>query len=511
MKLGASRTQKTVVNSFFLIANRLLLIILSFVLRTAFIKILGDQYTGVASVFTTILATLSLSELGFSTAIATALYRPLKDNNQILIQQIMDFYKKVYRLVAFFIFVVGIMLIPFLHYLIKGVPDIKENITVIYFLYIVKTVSSYLMIYKITLLSADQKLYVVKKLEMLCQIIRYAVEIVVLFVFREYIIYLVLEIASTILQNFIITKRAEREYPQAFAKPKDGLPRETIISLLKDVKALSLYKISGNVGKNIDTILISSFINTSTVAVVGNYTHIKNHVQMILMQFYSAVTPSVGNLAAENNPKKQEKVFDCLLYVSFIMANFCSICIFVLTKPFITIWLGEKYVLGQHIAFIIAFDFFLYILLQVVASFRTANGLFVQGQYRPLVTAICIIVFSIMLIGPYGIFGTVLATVIARLLTQWYDAYLLYKYIFNVSFSKFYCKYWFYIILFLTSAFLTDFFIGKITMGNPLVDLTLGAIICLIIPEIWVLLWTHRSDEFGYAYGRMKVLFSKLR
>ena len=29
MKLGASRTQKTVVNSFFLIANRLLLIILS--------------------------------------------------------------------------------------------------------------------------------------------------------------------------------------------------------------------------------------------------------------------------------------------------------------------------------------------------------------------------------------------------------------------------------------------------------------------------------------------------
>ena len=201
MKLGASRTQKTVVNSFFLIANRLLLIILSFVLRTAFIKILGDQYTGVASVFTTILATLSLSELGFSTAIATALYRPLKDNNQILIQQIMDFYKKVYRLVAFFIFVVGIMLIPFLHYLIKGVPDIKENITVIYFLYIVKTVSSYLMIYKITLLSADQKLYVVKKLEMLCQIIRYAVEIVVLFVFREYIIYLVLEIASTILQK----------------------------------------------------------------------------------------------------------------------------------------------------------------------------------------------------------------------------------------------------------------------------------------------------------------------
>ena len=82
------------------------------------------------SVFTTILTMLSLSELGFATAVATALYRPLRENDQKLIQQLMDFYKKAYQLVALLIFTLGICLIPFLQYLIKDVPDIKENITV---------------------------------------------------------------------------------------------------------------------------------------------------------------------------------------------------------------------------------------------------------------------------------------------------------------------------------------------------------------------------------------------
>lgn len=379
----SSRTKKTLINTLFSVASQLLTIVLGFLLRTVFIKILGNQYTGVASVFTTILTMLSLSELGFATAIATALYKPLREKNRELIQQIMDFYKKAYRLVALFILVVGVCFIPFLRYVIKDVPDIKEDITVIYFFYIIKTASSYLMIYKTTLLRADQKLFIVKKLEMICQVIRYVVEIAVLIFFKQYMTYLVIEIVATILQNYIITKRAEKEYPHAFEKPAESLPREKVISLLKDVKGLSMYKLSSTIGNSIDTMLISSMINTSTVAVVGNYTHLKQHVQKILMQFFSAVIPSVGNLASEDNVKKQQSVFNRLFYVSFLMVNFSSVSLFVLSKPFIHVWLGQKYILGQHIAFIISFDFFLYILLQAIASFRTANGLFVKGQYRP--------------------------------------------------------------------------------------------------------------------------------
>lgn len=499
MNANDSRTKKTIINTAFSIASQALTIVLSFVLRTVFIKILGDQYTGVSSVFTTILTMLSLSELGFGTAVATALYRPLREENQRLIQQLMDFYKKAYRFVALFIFTAGICLAPFIQYFIKDVPDIKENITVIYVFYILKTAASYLMIYKTTLLRADQKLFVVKRIEMLCQVIRYIVEVIVLIIFREYMTYLFIEICATIIQNYVITKRAEKEYPHAFKKPEEKLPHKTIISLLKDVKGLSMYKLSSTIGNSIDTMLISAFINTSSVAVVGNYAHIKNNIQKVLMQFFSAVIPSVGNLVSEDNIQKQRLVFDRLFYISFLMVNFFSVTLFVLSKPFMDIWLGEKYILSQHISFVFAFDFFLYILLQAIASFRTANGLFVKGQYRPLMTAIVNVVLSVILIQKYGIFGTIFATVIARLITQWYDPYLLYKYIFKDSFGKFYTKYWLYIVLFVSGAFLSDFVSKIIAVDNMLLNLISSAVVCVVIPNCWVLLWTFRSKEFAYV------------
>ncbi len=505
MKANSSRTKKTVVNTAFSIASQALTIILSFVLRTAFIRILGNQYTGVASVFTSILSMLSLSELGFATAVATSLYRPLRENDQRLIRQLMDFYKKAYRVVALFIMVAGLALIPFLKYLIKDVPDIKENITVIYALYIIKTSASYLMIYKTTLLRADQKLYIVKKLEMICQITRYIIEVAVLCIFKEYMTYLVIEVAATILQNYTITKRAEREYPQAFDKPEEGLPREKIISLFKDVKGLSMYKLSGHIGNSIDTMLVSAYINTSSVTTLGNYTHIKNQIQKVLMQFFSAVIPSVGNLAAERNEKKQLVVFNRLFYVSFLVVNFCSTGMFVLFKPFIIVWLGKDYLLGQGIAFVIAFDFFLYILLQAIASFRTANGLFVKGQYRPLFTAIINVVLSLIFIRRFGIFGTIFATIIARLVTQWYDPYLLFKHIFCEPFTKFYVKYWCYIGLFVSGSLLTSYIAGKIATGDRFTDLVTGTAVCAVIPNIWVIIWTCRSREFAYVKDLIRV------
>jgi len=477
------------------------------VLRTAFIKILGNQYTGISSVFTTILTMLSLSELGFGTAIATALYKPLKDRDTIKIQQLMYFYKKAYYFVAGFILIIGLALTPFLKYLIKDVPDIKEDIRLIYSMYIIKTSVSYLMIYKTTLLNADQKIYIVKKLEMICQAIRYIIEVVALIIFREFLLYLIIEIAATIVQNLIITKKAEKEYPYAFQRPENTLSKPSMLSLMKDVKGLSLFKLSGTIGNSIDTILISGFINTSTVAIVGNYTLIKDHLYKLLMQFFTSVIPSIGNLAAEGSGEKQEIVFNRLFYISFLVVNFCSTSMFVLFRPFISLWLGSDYLLSTQISFVISFDFFLYILLEAVASFRTANGLFVKGQYRPLVTALLNVVLSVLLIKRYGIFGTIFATIIARLTTQWYDPFLLYKYIFKKSFGKFYVRYLCYIVIYLCGMMLSGYLYMKFTGFNMLSDLLIGIMICLIVPNAISVILTFKSDEFNYF---KKMLFKRV-
>ena len=511
MKGNSSRSKKTAVNTIVGIVNKFGIAILNFVMRSVFIYTLGIQYTGVSSVFSDILTMLSLSELGISTAIATALYRPLHDKNHERIQKLMKFYKVAYRYIALFIFVVGICLVPFLDKLVTNVPDIKENIKLIFVCYIIKTAVSYLLIYKTTILNADQKQYMVVSRELICNIVRYIVEIIVLFITKNFMTYLVIEIIAMIIQNFIITRKAVKEYPYAFEKTDNKLSKEEKIGLFKNIKGLSMYQISASIGNSIDNVLISSFIGTSMAGILSSYVLIRKQIELILKQFFSAVTPSVGNLAAENNEERQFVIFNRIFYISFFVINFCAVSMFIIFNPFISIWLGQQYTLGQEIAFVIAFDSFLYILLQAIASFRNANGLFVKGQYRPLVMAVLNVILSIILIQKIGIFGTILATVICRLVTQWYDPFLLFKHVFKKSFAKFYLKYWCYIAMFFASCGITYFAANCFDIKNGILDLVYKAVCCLVLPNLLVCICTFKTAEFAYIVDTLKSKFKVLK
>ncbi len=515
MKCENSRTANTILNTVMGILNVFCNIVLNFILRTIFIYILGIQYTGVSSVFSGILGLLSLSELGISVAITTALYKPLYNKDEEKIRKLMRFYKVAYRFIALFIFIFGMILTPFLKYLVTDIPDIKESIYIIFVLYIVKTSVSYLLIYKTTILNADQKQYIVKKTETVCLLARYIIEIIFLVIFKNFMVYLVIEILSTILQNIIVTNKATKLYPYAFRKTNQKLEKSEIKSLFKDIKGLTMYKISGSIGNSIDSLLISSFIGVSAAGLLANYTLISQQIQNLILQFLNSTTASIGNLRAEGNNERQLLVFNRLFYISFFIINFCSTCLFVLFNPFIMLWIGEQYLLSIEIAFVIAFDSFLYILLQAIVPFRTANGIFIKGQYRPLITSILNIILSIVLIRKLGIFGTILATIICRLVTQWYDPFILFKYIFNAPFVKFYIRYLLYIFIFLVSSFITYFITSLIIMPNPIASFLLKCILCCIIPNVCVFLFTFKTEEYRFCINffnsKIKGVFKKFR
>ncbi len=505
-----SRKSRTIINTLFGLINRLCNVILSFALRTVFIKTLGIDYTGVSALFTDILTVLSFAELGIGTAIATALYSPLHDRNEEQIRKIMAFYKVAYRYIAVFVLVVGVIVTPFLKYLINDVPNITEDIHVIFLFYIVKSAASYLLIYKTTLLIADQRQFQIKGIETLCTMIRYGIEAVVLLVCKKYILYLVMEVLFTIGQNIIVTKRAERQYPFAFLPTQEKLSREEKIKLFKDVKGLAMYKISGTVGNSVDNVLVSSFISTALVGYLSNYTLIRKQLEQLLNQFFQALTPSVGSLVAEKNPQKQQIVFNRVYYLTFLIVNFCSCALFLLVNPLVTLWLGADYCLSVSICFIISFDFFLYMLLQTIASFRTANGLFIRGQYRPMITAIMNIVLSIIFIQKWGIFGTILATSVCRILTQWYDPYILFKYAFKTEFRQYYAKYWLYIFTFVANAGVLYYLSTLFDANNQIISLVLKVVCCLLVPNIIAVLLTIKTEEFSYFFSVSKKKIRKI-
>lgn len=503
--MQASRTKNTILNSSFGVLTKLVTVIVSFVSRTVFIRVLGVQYAGVSTVFTDILTVLSFAELGIGSAITFALYKPLAENDNDKIASLMAVYKKVYRIIALVVFVAGMLVLPFLEYIVKDVPDVKEDIRLIYVFYIINTASSYLLVYKSTLITAAQKDYVVSLLKILVSVVRCAVECVLLLVFRQYLLYLIINIVSVILQNFIVAKKADKMFPFLKSSAKEKLPKEELKKIAGDVKALFLYKVSGVILSGTDNIIISAFLGVTPVGIIGNYNLIINQIYNLVMQVFSATNASVGNLAASGSKDDQYKVYRRLELLCFCVYYFIIVCFWNLLNPFVAIWLGGDYLLPKLTVALVLTDLFLKGMMSPVTSFRTSNGLFVQGKYRPLIMAVLNIVISLLLVKPLGVNGVIIGTIGSRLLTQiWFDPWLIYRKIFGKSSAEYFLRYIARFALMAVSCALIEYLCTFIQIDNLFADFAVKCVATVVIGSVILLCLFGRTEDFKYYLSLIK-------
>lgn len=500
--MGNSRTKNVLLSTASGIGVRVLTIILNFVLKTVFIKLLGIQYTGVSSLFSDILTVLSFAELGIGSAITYALYKPVAENDEEQIAKIMNFYKSAYRMVAATVFFIGSLLIPFLDYLVKDVPDIKEDIRLIYFLYLLNTTCSYLLIYKSSILNAKQKKYEISKIEGLMVVVRLTVEFIVLVVFREFLLYLIIELIMTIIKNLLIARKANQEYVICSTE-KLHIEEKKII--FADIGALAMYQISYVVASGTDSIIISAILGTGLVGYLSYYKMILSQITMVIQQFFNSANASIGNLAVEENGNKQFLLFKSIDFAVFWLMTICSTGLYVLFNPFVELWLGTEYQLSQGIVLVLIIDFVICNLIRVVASFRTANGLFVQGKYRPVIMAGLNIALSVLGAYTLGMFGVLLATIISRVLTQvWYDPWLIYREVFKRNVFEYYKRYICYIISFIISIACVVILCSLIHVDNLLFMFVLKFVFCVVVSDLVVILLWHKTDEYKECCNRIK-------
>ena len=79
------RTKNAVRNIIWGFIEKVIAILLPFATRTVLIKVLGAEYLGLNSLFTSILQVLSISELGVSSAIVFSMYKPIAEDDNNLI------------------------------------------------------------------------------------------------------------------------------------------------------------------------------------------------------------------------------------------------------------------------------------------------------------------------------------------------------------------------------------------------------------------------------------------
>lgn len=439
---SVSRTKYAIKNATISVITQIVSILFAFIGRTIFIYVLNSDYLGVNSLYTNIISVLSFAELGIGNAIVFSLYKPIADKDEKKIQVLMKLFETSYRVIGIVIFLLGLCVIPFLGFIIKEEPDVKENLTWIYILFLANTAISYFFSYKKSLITANQKDYIIQLNIRLFQFIQIFAQSIFLICTHEYLVYLYIQIACTFFNNVVLSRKADKLYPFIKKKSDSVLDKEEKREIFRNIRALFVYKVGYIMLMSTDNIIISALINVATVGRVTNYTMLLTNITNVISQAVNSLTASVGNLSVMGSKEQIRSVMHQLLMLCVWMYGFVAIGFVTLANDFVGLWLGNDYVLNTSIVIALVFGIYTDGVQYAAYIFRTTQGLFVQSRWVPLFTSIINIILSICWGNIYGLTGIFAATGVARLVTTTLvDPWLVYKNNFNKKPFEYYGKY----------------------------------------------------------------------
>lgn len=405
--------------------------LLTFVSRTVFIKVFGVEILGINGLFANVLAFLCLADLGFSTAMTYSYYKPIADNDTDKIAALNRFYKKVYLCIAAGIAAIGLALIPFLKYIINLEQEV-DHLYIYYLLTLANTVVSYLFVYKTTVLYAHQEGYIVTKYNMIMSTVSVIAQIILMLIFKNYILYLSVSVIFTIINNFYVSHVTDKRYP--FINKKVKLEKEDKKGIFGNMGSIFLYKVSSVLMNSTDNIIISKLIGTVTVGFYSNYLTVINMLSSYITILFTSMTASIGNLMVKESSEKQFRVFKDIQVISAWCCIAICPCVYALINDFIIAWIGEKFLIDDLTVIAVIINFFLICILNPIWIFREAAGIYRKTKYIMVICAVINIVLSVIMGKMIGLSGVIFASAISKLFTYiWYEPIILFRDYFKKS------------------------------------------------------------------------------
>ena len=478
--------------------------IMSFLVRTIFIKILGQEYLGLNGLFTNILSLLSLAELGFSTAISFSLYEPLAKKDIKKVNEIIIYLKKVYSKIAFLILFGGIIILPLLKYMVNGY-DVNLEVYIIFLMYLLNTVTSYFFSYSCVLIEADQKNYKLFYIRWGFDLLTYVMQMVVLLLWENFILYLIVEFIIKYIQRFIMHNYIKKQYKDINFDANLKLDIDEKNKIKKNIKGIVFHRIGDYAVNGTDNILISAIVNISTTGVYSNYLSITSVFRSLISNVITATTSSFGNLNVTESCETKKNVFDILNFLTYFVSGIVIIGVYFCISNLIELWLGKEFLLGNICTIVICVNLYLRCILQSIDTIKNSAGLYYIDRYIPIIQAIINIIVSIVLGKKLGILGILLGTTISSICTvNITKPFIVYKYIFESSSFEYFLKTIKNIILIIITFFLGGIILKKIAINNLFLLLILKGLISVIIYSLIYLCFNFRSKEFKYCINALK-------
>ena len=498
------RTKNAMRNLLFDGALRINNIVVPFIMRSVILHFLGMQYLGLNGLFKSILSFLNLAELGVGDAMVFSMYKPIAEDDEESICALMKLYRLFYRVIGLIIAIVGLALVPFLRNLIKGDLPADMNLYILYFMNLGNTVLTYwLFAYKNCLLQAHQRRDVGSKVSLVIHFIEYIIKITALIVFHNYYVYMVIQLLAQAAINLVTAVRVSKLYPNY--SPGGKLPKEKVWDIVKRVRDMFTSKFSYVIFNSADTLVISSFMGLTALAIYQNYYYIISSLRILLDGIVGACIAGIGNsLITESEEKnyldleKFSILFSWLMGVSTAML----LCMY---QPFMQIWMGQENMLTFEYVICFAIYFYSMGINKLINMFKDAAGIWRKDRWRPLVGALVNLGLNLATVQWLGLYGVLLSSVVSIVVVQMpWLLHNLFAEVFPVRYKWRYIRFFLgFVALALVSSIGSLFLCNLLHMDVwPL--LIVSACISFIIPNILFFLAYGRNPLFLQFVKRMK-------
>lgn len=491
-------------NILFGVVNKIVLMICPFIERTVIKYAMGAQYLGLNSLFSSILTVLSLSELGFSSAVVYHMYKPIAEGDTKTVNALLRLYRRAYKIIGLCIVTIGLMLIPVLPKLIKNSYPEGLNLVGLYLIFLLNTALSYFMFsYMSSLIVVHQRDDLNSTINTVIKILLTGSQIAILLITHNYYLFAISMPVFTILNNLWIALVVKKYFPQYHC---EGSVSSEKLAGIKRVVAGSFIQKACNVTRNsLDSICISTFLGLTMTAMYNNYYTILHSITVFLGVISVSFAGGVGNHVAT---KSSQENFSELRYIDFAyltLSGWCATCLLCLLQPFMQIWMGKEMMFPISIVILFCVYFYLLKLGDMRAMYSVGRGLQWEHRWRSIIETIANLALNILLGKFFGVYGIISATIISLFLCNYiWGAQITFSNYFSRKCLKEYYLYQSkFTLVSLVSCALTYFLCSIVAGENLWLILVIRMILCCIIPACTYYLVYRHTEEFDYLKKKL--------
>lgn len=428
-KMQKSRIVKNLIAGF---GSKIIVIALGFIIPRIILVNYGSDVNGIINSIGQIFSYMALLEAGIGLAAKDMLYKPIVEKDREGVSYVATVAQRYFRKFTV-LYGVGVLLMAVIIPLTWKSNVEKSTIFLLVFFEGMSGVFSFLFTQTPSaILRADGRSYVDNAIGTLRSVLGQVAKIIIVSLSIRIDALQFAYCLITIVQIIIYKLYFKKHYPwiDYHAAPKTAK--------LKNRSAYVTSEIAWVVFSSTDLIILSTFADTMVSSVYSIYSMVIGSLTTIMNTIYNSVVYLLGQTYFENI-ERYKKVHDAFNSVFMGTQTILMSITYILVIPFIRLYTAGV----SDINYIYEYVPLLFCLIQLLSfsSYVTKNLANIAGYTKQsgrisVIEAVVNVVLSLLLVGRFGIYGVLLATVIALPLKAIYCAYLSDKKILKRSYKK---------------------------------------------------------------------------